>query len=303
MRSATGHRQWTRPRPPPPLPLTSLKEKHLRLPRILLKKRHLLRLLVILAFLALTPPIFFHFRLRRLYQMRLWKCGWLESPPLVCAHGGDSSRAAPNTMEAYRIALDSHVDCIEIDISRSLDGTLFALHDRDLQRMSGNITAKVGFLSTEEISRLDAGSNLGISGDELKVPTVHEALTFVSSSVRLVILDVKVGPPSFENDLAKNVLSVVRKSGCKNCLIWAKSDTVGRDIVSLTEDAMVGYIVMKDPLTGATSDLLRMKGAQVAGVYHPLIDKMLVEILHRCTGTGKKSMPGLWTMLMQCGSC
>ena len=33
-------------------------------------------------------------------------------------------------MDAYRIALHSKVDCIEIDVSRSFDGVLFALHDR-----------------------------------------------------------------------------------------------------------------------------------------------------------------------------
>lgn len=33
-------------------------------------------------------------------------------------------------MDAYRFALHSQVDCIEIDVSRSLDGVLFALHDR-----------------------------------------------------------------------------------------------------------------------------------------------------------------------------
>lgn len=33
-------------------------------------------------------------------------------------------------MNAYRIALHSQVDCIEIDVSRSSDGVLFALHDR-----------------------------------------------------------------------------------------------------------------------------------------------------------------------------
>lgn len=32
-------------------------------------------------------------------------------------------------MDAYRFALLSHVDCIEVDVSRSLDGALFALHD------------------------------------------------------------------------------------------------------------------------------------------------------------------------------
>lgn len=48
----------------------------------------------------------------------------------MCAHGGDSSKAFPNTMDAYRIAIRSQVDCIEIDVSRSADGVLFALHDR-----------------------------------------------------------------------------------------------------------------------------------------------------------------------------
>lgn len=31
---------------------------------------------------------------------------------------------------AYHEALRSNVDCIEIDVSRSSDGVLFALHDR-----------------------------------------------------------------------------------------------------------------------------------------------------------------------------
>ena len=33
-------------------------------------------------------------------------------------------------MEAFRMALDARVDCVEVDISRSSDGVLFALHDR-----------------------------------------------------------------------------------------------------------------------------------------------------------------------------
>lgn len=43
----------------------------------------------------------------------------------------------------------------------------------------------------------------------------------------------------------------------------------------------VGYIVMNDPSTGERSNLLRMKGAKVVGVYHPLIDEKLMSTLHR----------------------
>ncbi|KAK1646415.1 hypothetical protein QYE76_064220 [Lolium multiflorum] len=128
-------------RQPPPLPLFPAAKKAspyatlLRSLRRFLPASRLLRLLLLLAALSLVAPVFFHLRLRRFHRMRERTCGWIASPPMVCAHGGDSTNAFPNSMDALRMALD---------VSRSSDGTLFALHDRDLQRMSGNSTAKVG---------------------------------------------------------------------------------------------------------------------------------------------------------------
>ncbi|XP_040871934.1 PI-PLC-like phosphodiesterase domain-contiaing protein isoform X7 [Glycine max] len=212
-----------------------------------------------LAIFAILPPIFFHFRLRRLQQLQFTKCRWLNDPPLVCAHGGDSSKASPNTMASYFHALQSRVDCIEIDVSRSSDGVLFALHDRDLQRLTGSATSKVGYLNSKELT---------------------------ANSVRQIVLDVKVGPPFYEKELAKDVLSIVEKTECSNCLIWAKSDILARDVIKLSSEItsgmmQVGYIVMREPSTGARTNLLRMKGAEVVGVYHPLIDENLVKVLHR----------------------
>ncbi|VFQ82203.1 unnamed protein product [Cuscuta campestris] len=87
-------------------------------------------LLISIAVIAILPPLYFHFKLRRFIQVQEQKCSWLRNPPLICAHGGDSSKAFPNTKTAYQIALSSQVDCIEVDVSRSSDGFLFALHDR-----------------------------------------------------------------------------------------------------------------------------------------------------------------------------
>lgn len=42
----------------------------------------------------------------------------------------------------------------------------------------------------------------------------------------------------------------------------------------------VGYIVMMDQSTRTRTQPLRMRGAGVVGVYHPLIDEKLVKILH-----------------------
>ncbi|KAL3324501.1 hypothetical protein AABB24_038573 [Solanum stoloniferum] len=259
--------------------------------RVFTSRKVFRSLLIVLAFIAILPPIYFHLRLRTFQKMQSQKCSWLRSIPLVCAHGGDSSKAFPNTMAAYRIALDSQADCIEIDVSRSSDGVLFALHDRDLQRITGNNNSKVSYLSSKEIKELDAVHQLKLEHHDLTVPTLEDALKLISGSVRQVILDAKVGPLLYEREFAKDLLSVVDTTGCRNCLVWAKSDSFSRDVMKLSSDVMVGYIVMIDPSTGTRMKLLRMRGAAVVGVYHPLIDKNLMKILQ-----GRNKKVYAWTV-------
>eukprot|EP00250_Pteridium_aquilinum_P015075 c22362_g1_i2 orf=102-482(+) len=86
-----------------------------------------LLLLLLCLLLAFGPALLFRLRSN---QRLVRKCSWLQNRPLVCAHGGDTSSAPPNTVEAYNRALKMNVDCIEIDVSRSQDGVLVALHDR-----------------------------------------------------------------------------------------------------------------------------------------------------------------------------
>lgn len=54
--------------------------------------------------------------------------------PLVIAHRGDSSRALENSLEAVRLALDLPADMIELDIRKSRDNHLYAVHDQDTGR-------------------------------------------------------------------------------------------------------------------------------------------------------------------------
>ncbi|QCD95355.1 glycerophosphoryl diester phosphodiesterase [Vigna unguiculata] len=238
-------------------------------------------ILLALAIFAILPPIFFHFRLRRFHQIQLMKCRWLNNPPLVCAHGGDSSKAPPNTMASYFHAVQAHADCIEIDVSRSSDGVLFALHDRDLQQLTGNDSIKVGHMNSNEIRELSLSQQSISKFTDETILTIQDALMLTVNSVRQIVLDVKVGPPFYEKELAKDVLSAVGKTQCSNCLIWAKSDNVARDVIKLSSNITVGYIVMREYSTGSMSTLLRMKGAEVVGVYHGLIDEKIVSVLHR----------------------
>ncbi|KAI3785401.1 hypothetical protein L1987_44519 [Smallanthus sonchifolius] len=253
--------------------------------RVFLSRKYVFRyLLLILAVIAILPPVYFHFSLRRFHQLELKKCSWLNNPPLVCAHGGDASKAFPNTMAAYNIALRSQVDCMEIDVSRSADGVLFALHDRDLQRLSGNSSSKVGYLSAKEIKELDASHNITI-------PTMEDALQLISRSVQKVVVDAKIGPPSYEKGLAHDLISVVKRTQCNNCVIWAKSDNLVLDVILQSSDMTVGYIVMMNFSTGIRSKLLRMRVADVVGIYHGLVDESVVKILHR-----RKKKVYAWTV-------
>jgi glycerophosphoryl diester phosphodiesterase len=57
----------------------------------------------------------------------------LQPAPLICAHGGDISGGLANTMPAYRRALaHAAVSCVEVDVSRTRDDQLVALHQRQL---------------------------------------------------------------------------------------------------------------------------------------------------------------------------
>ncbi|AQK49265.1 Glycerophosphodiester phosphodiesterase GDPD4 [Zea mays] len=283
-------------RQPPPLPLFPAAKRSSAPANLLFARLYrflpaspILRLLLLLALLSLIPPAFFHLRLRRFHQMRERKCGWIARPPMVCAHGGDSTNAFPNSMDAFRMALDARVDCVEVDVSRSYDGVLFALHDsvapstlalcdlgttltfvgRDLQKMSGNSTAKVGHWTTDEIKALRTRFQLSKRVQNEEVPMAEEALAMISQSFRQVVLDVKVGPPSFEKGLAEDILSLVSS---------VSGEQIARIVLS---GQKVGYVVMVDKFTNRRTELVRIEGAKVAGIYHPLIHEKVMKVMRR----------------------
>jgi len=237
--------------------------------------------LLLLVLLVISPQLYFYTKLL-LSQGKKQECEWLNHPPLVCAHAGDTSQAPPNTMAAFRLALDMHVDCIEVDASRTRDGVLVALHDRDLQKMSGISSVHVGDLNASQIYELDAGAGFPEQFHQQQVLTIKSVLRLVAKHVNQVIIDAKVGPPHFEEGMAAAIFSLIRETGCNNCIMWAKADRIVQEFMYLSQDpGSVGYIVMNDTVSGKVTELLRMEGAHVVGAYHGLVTKKLVTTAHR----------------------
>ena len=85
--------------------------------------------------------------------------------PAVIAHRGASYFAPEETAPAYLLAREMGIDYLELDLQRTRDGVLIALHDDDLRRTTniaevfpGRETDSVDKFTFAELQRLDAGS-------------------------------------------------------------------------------------------------------------------------------------------------
>jgi glycerophosphoryl diester phosphodiesterase len=85
--------------------------------------------------------------------------------PAVIAHRGASYFAPEETAPAYLLAREMGVDYLELDLQRTKDGVLIAVHDDDLRRTTniaevfpGRETDSVDKFTFAELQSLDAGS-------------------------------------------------------------------------------------------------------------------------------------------------
>lgn len=113
---------------------------------------------------------------------------------VIVAHRGASRRAPENTMEAFRLAVESGADAIELDVHLSADGQLAVIHDETLDRTTDRI-GTIASQTMDEIRQADAGatfardddSGLPFAGRGLAVPTLPEVLEWLPEETGLVI--------------------------------------------------------------------------------------------------------------------
>lgn len=110
----------------------------------------------------------------------------IDSPRvLIIAHRGDSGRAPENTLPAFRSALQSGADLVELDYYHSADGVPVVFHDKTLKRTTdaaavfGKADVSVGDKRLSELRRLDAGAWFDASFRGTPIPTLDEALEVI----------------------------------------------------------------------------------------------------------------------------
>lgn len=102
----------------------------------------------------------------------------LQKKPLLAAHRGVCGANIPcNTLAAYAIALQQGADIIELDVSKSLDGELFAFHP-EMEPVYLKCGKMISEMTAKEVREVPL-----LNQDEVpthyRVPTLEEALAFL----------------------------------------------------------------------------------------------------------------------------
>ena len=152
--------------------------------------------------------------------------GW----PVNLAHRGASARAPENTLEAFRLAVESGAGGLELDVHLTRDGHVVVIHDPTLDRTT-NTTGAVAEMTLDELREPDAGHRFSPDGDSLpyrglglRIPTLAEVLReFPGVALNI---DMKADRPGIE----AAVLEVLREAGAEGraLVVSSRRSTVRR---------------------------------------------------------------------------
>ena len=107
--------------------------------------------------------------------------------PLVIAHRGNSSQAPENTLAAFRSALSTKSDLIELDYYHSADNVPVVFHDKTLDRTTdarkrwGVKKAKLTAYKSSQLFQLDAGSWFDAKYRSERIPSLRKSLDVIQS--------------------------------------------------------------------------------------------------------------------------
>ena len=156
---------------------------------------------------------------------------WSEPvAPRVIAHRGGRGLWPENTLFAFRHALALGVDVLEMDVRRSVDGTLVVLHDETVERTTDG-SGPVSTLTVSDLKRLDAGHRwtrdrgrtYPYRGQGLAVPTLVEV--FQAFPGARLNLEIKVADP----DIARALCDLIRSQGAERTVAVASFDQTAMD--------------------------------------------------------------------------
>jgi glycerophosphoryl diester phosphodiesterase len=162
---------------------------------------------------------------------------------LAIAHRGDPVGHRENTLPAFAAALAQGADMVELDVRRTRDGVIVALHDQTLERLWG-VDASVGDLDWSEVAALGSG--------ERRIPTLDDSLGAVPSELMIDLT---------RREHVQGALSAVEAADATGRSLFVTGNVPAlRMLRTLTPEARIGLTWTQD--TPPPLDLLAELGAE-----------------------------------------
>lgn len=180
-------------------------------------------------------------------------------------HRGAAGHAPENTLAAIRKGIDLGVDFVEIDLRRTADGTLVALHDGTINRTT-NGRGRVDALSLAQLKAFDAGK-----GE--RIPTLEEVFQ-VAAGRTGVMIELKV------SDLAGATVQTVTNAQFDSPVIYASFlHHELSELRALAPDAAV--MLLFDKLPEDPVSYARAYRPAFVGLRHDRASRGLVQAFHK----------------------
>ena len=184
---------------------------------------------------------------------------------LRIGHRGAAGHAPENTLAAIQKGIALGVNFVEIDVRRTADGVLVALHDQTVNRTT-NGKGRVDRLCLRDIEKLDAG-------DGEHIPTLEEVLQAAARKTGLM-LELKI------RGAAQQTIEAVREAGIRDSVIYASFLHDELQHVR-TVDPEASLMVLFGGLSRVSVARAVKYGSSYAGLPHDKATRVLVDSFHR----------------------
>ena len=152
------------------------------------------------------------------------------------AHRGASGIAPENTVAAFKKAIETGVDAVELDLHGTADGEVVVMHDASLDRTTDH-QGPVNQIALETIKRADAGGWFAAEFAGEPVPTLTEALECIGEDA-IALLEIK------DPMIAEAVVAKVRETQTLNLTVIISFHTdVLQTVRSLEPRIPTGWLI------------------------------------------------------------
>ncbi|MGN0327410.1 MAG: glycerophosphodiester phosphodiesterase family protein [Lachnospira sp.] len=201
----------------------------------------------------------------------------------ISAHRGYSVAAPENTLAAFREAIDSMADEIELDVQMTKDGILVVMHDSSAYRTCG-VDRNISDMTYKEVRQLDAGFWYGEEFVGERVPSLAEVLELAKGKIDL---NIEIKADNNKQTIAKKVVKLIKRYGMEeSCVITSFDYDILKEVKAVDKDIQVGYI-----LSVAYGNFYEMDDVDFFSVSASFLTKNVVDAIHN---SGKQVY--VWTV-------